>query len=108
MTTPEQRVFIAQLETLRDSTTEMFLREGCNEYIKYWSLEHTTEPEDELAWLKEEGFCGTCAFFNREPRCQGGICGFYPDKPQVEIGFGCEEYETDKEYEDYWLQQEDK
>ena len=63
--------------------------------------------EDESLWLSEAGFCGTCAFFHREPRCPGGICGRFESKPQVEIVFGCEEYETDKDYENYWLNKED-
>ena len=68
---------------------------------------HTTEDVD---WLGEEGFCGTCAFFHQEPMCPGGICGFYPDKPQVKLTDSCEEYELDNEWENHFerLQQEDK
>ena len=56
------------------------------------------QPRVEQEWMDDLGFCGTCAYFHREPRCQGGICGFYSDTPQVEIGFGCEEYNIDKEW----------
>jgi len=52
-------------------------------------------------WMKEEGYCGTCVYFHREPRCQGGICGFYPDKPQMKLDDSCEEYDISKEYDGY-------
>ena len=55
--------------------------------------------EDERAWLSEAGFCGTCAYFHREPMCPGGICGYYSDKPQVKLNDSCEEYETAKDWE---------
>ena len=51
-----------------------------------------------LAWMAEEGFCGTCAYFYREPRCQGGICGFYPGTPQMKLDDSCEEYSVNKEW----------
>ena len=62
--------------------------------------------KQQAKYLQEEGFCGTCAYFNKEPRCQGGICVYYPDKPQVKIDYGCEEYGISKEYENYWLDKE--
>ena len=53
-------------------------------------------------YLQEEGYCGTCIYFYREPRCQGGICGFYTAKPQVSINYACEEYEISDEDEAYF------
>ena len=99
--TPEQRdwilkIFITATEEARDVQWDWF---------EYVITANTTE--DESLWLSEAGFCGTCAFFHREPRCPGGICGRFESKPQVEIVFGCEEYETDKDYENYWLNKED-
>ena len=121
MITPEQRVVIGEiidealagakykietaiLDHITANTTEDDMRKH------KWSEGETNQAlttEDESLWLSEAGFCGTCAFFHREPRCPGGICGRFESKPQVEIVFGCEEYETDKDYENYWLNKED-
>ena len=70
MKTPEQCVFIAQLETLKKSTDDMFLRQGISEYILYWQTANT-EPEDECNWTQEDwdsdmwsGSCGACWSLN--------------------------------------------
>ena len=101
--TPEQRILEVQIIIEKyDGETDSYGL-ACD-LIDYFNANTT---EDESLWLSEAGFCGTCAFFHREPRCPGGICGRFESKPQVEIVFGCEEYETDKDYENYWLNKED-